>query len=48
VADAAADSNGEVVTIDRGEWLKGARQFSFLLDTLSAADWQVLRPRKSG
>jgi hypothetical protein len=48
VAHAAANIDGEVVTIDRGEWLKSTGQFSFLLDMLSAADWQALRPRKSG
>jgi NAD(P)-dependent dehydrogenase (short-subunit alcohol dehydrogenase family) len=37
--------NGEVVTIDGGEWLKGAGQFSFLGDMLGEADWQALRRR---
>ena len=48
LADGAAYINGEVVTIDGGEWLKGAGQFSFLQDMLSEADWQALRPKKSG
>jgi NAD(P)-dependent dehydrogenase (short-subunit alcohol dehydrogenase family) len=38
--------NGEVVTIDGGEWLKGAGQFSFLMEGLGEADWAALRPRK--
>jgi hypothetical protein len=28
--------------------LKGAGQFSFLQDMPSEADWQALRPKKSG
>jgi NAD(P)-dependent dehydrogenase (short-subunit alcohol dehydrogenase family) len=31
--------NGEVVTLDGGEWLQGAGQFNFL-KSLSAEDWQ--------
>ncbi|MFO1037941.1 MAG: SDR family oxidoreductase [Geminicoccaceae bacterium] len=38
--------NGEVVTIDGGEWLKGAGQFSFLDEYLDEADWAVMRPSK--
>jgi NAD(P)-dependent dehydrogenase (short-subunit alcohol dehydrogenase family) len=37
--------NGEVVTIDGGEWLKGAGQFNFL-ERLEDADWAKLRPKK--
>jgi NAD(P)-dependent dehydrogenase (short-subunit alcohol dehydrogenase family) len=48
LADGTSYVNGEVVTIDGGEWLKGAGQFSFLQDMLSEADWQALRPKKSG
>jgi len=39
--------NGEVVTIDGGEWLRGAGQFSFLMDMLDEADWAAIRPKKS-
>ena len=38
--------NGEVVTIDGGEWLKGAGQFNFLGDTMTEADWQAMKPKK--
>jgi NAD(P)-dependent dehydrogenase (short-subunit alcohol dehydrogenase family) len=48
LADGTGFINGEVVTIDGGEWLKGAGQFSFLEDMLSEADWQALRPKKPG
>ncbi|HET6467326.1 MAG TPA: SDR family oxidoreductase [Geminicoccaceae bacterium] len=37
--------NGEVVTIDGGEWLEGAGQFSFLGRMMGDADWAALRPR---
>ena len=45
VADGSAFMNGEVVTIDGGEWLKGAGQFNFL-DVLKPSDWHALSHRK--
>jgi NAD(P)-dependent dehydrogenase (short-subunit alcohol dehydrogenase family) len=36
--------NGEVVTIDGGEWLKGAGQFS-LMEALSEDDWAAMKGR---
>jgi len=48
LADGTGFINGEVVTIDGGEWLKGAGQFNFLGDMLSEEDWQALKPRRSG
>lgn len=45
LAPGSAFVNGEVVTIDGGEWLKGAGQFNFL-DRLSEDDWEALRPQK--
>jgi enoyl-[acyl-carrier-protein] reductase (NADH) len=48
LADGSAYVNGEVVTIDGGGWLQGAGSFSFLQDVLSEADWQALKPRKTG
>ena len=47
LADGAAFVNGEVVTIDGGEWLKGASQFGFL-EELSDEDWRALRPARRG
>ena len=46
VSDFAGYINGEVVTIDGGEWLQGAGQFNFLC-SMSDADWQALKPKKS-
>jgi NAD(P)-dependent dehydrogenase (short-subunit alcohol dehydrogenase family) len=45
LSDGAGYINGEVVTIDGGEWLQGAGQFNFLRE-LSDADWQALKPKK--
>ena len=38
--------NGEVITIDGGEWLQGAGQFNFIGQMMSVADWQALKPKK--
>jgi len=38
--------NGEVVTIDGGEWLQGAGQFNFLGEKMTDADWEALKPKK--
>lgn len=45
LSDGAGYINGEVVTIDGGEWLQGAGQFNFLSE-LSDADWQAMKPKK--
>ena len=45
LADESAYINGEVVTIDGGEWLSGAGQFNFL-SRLSEAEWDALTPKK--
>ncbi len=47
VADESAYINGEVVTIDGGEWLKGASQFSNM-EALSDKEWEAMRGRKEG
>ncbi len=44
-AEGSAYVNGEVVTIDGGEWLKGAAQFA-LMEHLSDEDWAAMRPKK--
>jgi NAD(P)-dependent dehydrogenase (short-subunit alcohol dehydrogenase family) len=45
VCDGSGYINGEVVTIDGGEWLMGAGQFNFL-SALTDQDWQALKPKK--
>lgn len=44
LADGSGYINGEVVTIDGGEWLKGAGQFS-LMESLSEEDWAAMKKR---
>jgi len=41
VSDQSQYINGEVITIDGGEWLKGAGEFNFL-DVLSPKEWQAM------
>jgi len=45
LADESGYVNGEVVTIDGGEWLQGAGQFNFLAQ-LGDDDWAAMRPKK--
>lgn len=45
LCDGSAYIQGDVVTIDGGEWLKGAGQFSFLGDEMTDADWQAMKTR---
>jgi len=44
LAEGSAYINGEVVTIDGGEWLKGAGQFN-LLESMTPDDWARMRGR---
>jgi NAD(P)-dependent dehydrogenase (short-subunit alcohol dehydrogenase family) len=44
VADGSGFVNGEVVTIDGGEWLKGAAQFG-LMEALTEEEWAAMRGR---
>lgn len=46
LARESAYINGEVVTIDGGEWLQGAGQFNFVGEQMSDADWDALKPKK--
>jgi len=41
VADQSQYINGEVITIDGGEWLKGAGEFNFM-DALTPEEWQAM------
>ncbi len=47
VSDGCPYINGEVVTMDGGEWLQGAGEFSQIGRMLSNADWEAMRPKKS-
>jgi NAD(P)-dependent dehydrogenase (short-subunit alcohol dehydrogenase family) len=46
ISSGAGFINGEVVTIDGGEWLKGAGEFSFLGDFMRDADWETMKSKK--
>lgn len=43
MSDYSGYVNGEVVTIDGGEWLKGAGEFSFVGDMMTEEDWAAMR-----
>lgn len=46
VSDGAAYINGEIVTMDGGEWLQGAGEFNYLGQAMTDADWENFRPTK--
>jgi NAD(P)-dependent dehydrogenase (short-subunit alcohol dehydrogenase family) len=45
MSDQSGYVNGEVVTIDGGEWLKGAGEFNFL-DFLTDEEWKAMKPKR--
>jgi len=47
VSDGSGYINGEVVTMDGGEWLQGAGEFSMSGKLLSEEDWKRMKPQKS-
>ncbi len=48
VSDGSGYINGEVVTMDGGEWLQGAGEFSVLGRQLSNDEWERMKPGKPG
>ena len=46
ISDGASYINGETVTMDGGEWLQGAGEFSALGRQLTEKEWHAMRPRK--
>jgi len=46
VSDGSAYINGEVVTMDGGEWLQGAGEFTALGRMLKEEEWQMMKPKK--
>ena len=46
VSDASNYINGEVITMDGGEWLQGAGEFSALGRLLSEEEWRAMKPAK--
>jgi NAD(P)-dependent dehydrogenase (short-subunit alcohol dehydrogenase family) len=47
VSDGSAYINGEVVTMDGGEWLQGAGEFTALGRALTEEEWAAIKPKKS-
>jgi NAD(P)-dependent dehydrogenase (short-subunit alcohol dehydrogenase family) len=45
ISDGAGYINGEVVTMDGGEWLQGAGEFTALGRELTAKEWEMMRPK---
>ena len=48
MSDFSGYMNGEVVTIDGGEWLKGAGEFNFIGDMMSDDVWEAMRKGGKG
>ena len=47
VSDGAGYINGEVVTMDGGEWLQGAGEFTAMGRDLTEEEWQNMKPKKT-
>jgi len=45
ISDGAGYVNGEVVTMDGGEWLQGASEFAALGRNLTEKDWEMMKPK---
>ena len=46
VSDGSAYINGEVVTMDGGQWLQGAGGFTALGRQLTEKEWEAMKPKK--
>jgi len=46
VSDGSGYINGEVVTMDGGEWLQGAGEFTGAGRELTEEEWQMMKPKK--
>lgn len=46
VSDGSGYINGEIVTMDGGEWLQGAGEFTSLGRDLTKEDWEKMKPKK--
>lgn len=46
VSDGSAYINGDVITMDGGEWLQGAGEFTALGRMLTEKDWEMMKPVK--
>ena len=46
VSDGSAYINGEVVTMDGGEWLQGAGEFTSMGRELTQKEWEMMKPKR--
>jgi len=46
VSDGSGYINGDVITMDGGEWLQGAGEFSSLGRMLTEKEWEMMKPKK--
>jgi NAD(P)-dependent dehydrogenase (short-subunit alcohol dehydrogenase family) len=46
VSDGSAYINGDTITMDGGEWLQGAGEFTALGRMLTDKEWELMKPRK--
>ena len=46
VSDGSTYINGELVTMDGGEWLQGAGEFTALGRSLTQKEWEAMKPKK--
>jgi NAD(P)-dependent dehydrogenase (short-subunit alcohol dehydrogenase family) len=47
ISDASTYVNGDVITMDGGEWLQGAGEFTALGRMLTEKEWEMMRPKKT-
>jgi NAD(P)-dependent dehydrogenase (short-subunit alcohol dehydrogenase family) len=46
VSDGSGYINGDVITMDGGEWLQGAGEFTVLGRMLTEKEWEIMKPKK--
>jgi NAD(P)-dependent dehydrogenase (short-subunit alcohol dehydrogenase family) len=46
ISDASTYINGDVITMDGGEWLQGAGEFTALGRMLTDKEWEAMKPKK--
>jgi NAD(P)-dependent dehydrogenase (short-subunit alcohol dehydrogenase family) len=46
ISDGSAYINGDTITMDGGEWLQGAGEFTALGRMLTEGEWEMMKPKK--
>ncbi len=47
ISDGSGYINGDVITMDGGEWLQGAGEFTTLGRLLTDKEWETMKPKKT-